>query len=243
MRVFEDIWNKIKTGYYMSGSQMPTEEEMKSIYGVSLAPIKQALGKLENAGLIVRKAGKGTFVTDWKPGNPPMESMGGFASQYIYNWNGLHCTTLSIQTIIADDKIAAALHLPVGSPVIYISRLKQAKDEVIFYLKHYLPPEIDSEKIKASGNFVSIRVLMESAFGMQDFFVEEDISVVKADSLVAKMLACETNESVMFVKRFSYDSTYKPFCYSEYHIKPGSWNYRVTYSRKWLFGDDKKGEL
>lgn len=232
MRVFEDIWNKIKTGFYSPGSQLPTELEMESIYGVSRAPIKQALGKLENAGLIVRKAGKGTFVADWKPGSPPMESMGGFSSQYIYNWNGLRCTTLGVQTILADPKIAAALHLPAGSPVVYVSRLRHAKDEVVFYLDHYLPAALDSEKIKASGDFMSIRHLLENAFGLTDVFVEEEITVAKAGELVAKMLAIAAGESVMFVKRFSYDALYKPICYSEYYVKPGNWSYRVTYSRK-----------
>jgi DNA-binding GntR family transcriptional regulator len=237
IKVFEDIWNKIKTGYYLPGDQLPTELAMEGIYGVSRAPIKQALGKLENAGLIVRRAGKGTFVAAWRIGKPPMESMGGFSSQYIYNWNGLRCTTTAVQKIFADAKVAAALQVQQGSPVIYVSRLRHVKDEAVFYLNHYIVQEIDIEKIKASKDFTSMRGLLESVFGLEDVFVEEEITVAKADFLTAKMLEIETNESVMFVKRFSYDASYKPICYSEYYVKPGNWNYRVTYSRKRLTTD------
>ena len=48
---------------------------------------------------------------------------------------------------------------------------------------------------------------------------------------MARMLDIEDNDSVMSVKRFSYNENYVPVSYSEYYVKPGTWPYKVTYQR------------
>ena len=225
------ILNKIKTGFYPPGSQMPTELEMEKIYGVSRAPIKQALGKLENAALITRHAGKGTFVSKWEAEKNPLQSMGGFGSQYFINWDNIRCQTLLVNTILADEKIAKALHVKTNSPVIYISRLRHAKNEAIFYLNHFIPAIIDVDEIKACGDFMSLPDLLQNKFGMEHYYVSEEISIDTAGPVVARMLEMKENDSVMFVKRFSYNANYEPVAYSEYYVKPGTWTYKVTYQR------------
>jgi len=231
-QIFEDLLNKIKTGFYSPGMQLPTELKMESIYGVSRAPIKQALGKLENAGLITRHAGKGTFVAEPKPDSYPRQSMGGFDSQYIYNGDSIRCQTLTVETILADETVSKALHLQSNSPVIHVSRLRHAKNEVVFFLNHYLLPVINIEEVKASGDFMSMPDLLQNKFGMDHFYVSEEISVRQAGPVAARMLEIKDNDAVMFVKRFSYNSNYDPVAYSEYCVKPNAWTYKVTYRRK-----------
>ena len=167
MQVFEDILTKIKTGFYQPGAQLPTELEMETIYGVSRAPIKQALGKLENAALISRHAGKGTFVSRWEAEKNPLQSMGGFGAQYLFNWDNIRCQTLEVNTVLAEDRIARALHLQPQSPVIYISRLRHAKNEVVIYLNHFIPAVVDIEEVRACGHFMSFPDLLQNKFNME----------------------------------------------------------------------------
>lgn len=53
---------RIDTGVWPVGAQMPTVEELSDEYGVARATIRQALDLLENDGLIERFRAKGTFV-------------------------------------------------------------------------------------------------------------------------------------------------------------------------------------
>ena len=232
VQVFEDLLEKIKSGYYLPGDQLPTELAMETIYQVSRAPIKQALGKLTNSGLIVRKAGKGTFVTDWKPEQYPLLQMGGFVSQYIKNQASIHCKTLEVENIKADAKIQAILKLEPGNYVVHVSRIRYINDERIFYLNHYLIPQIGVEKIKAAGDFVSLPDVLANSCDLEYYHVSEEVAVESAESLVAKMLDIPKESPVMFIKRTSYTKEYKPIYYTEYYVKKCDWTYKVNYIRQ-----------
>ena len=56
------IRNEIKREGLKPGARLPTETEMCQRFGVSRSTIRQALNRLEMAGLITRTRGKGTFV-------------------------------------------------------------------------------------------------------------------------------------------------------------------------------------
>ncbi|MBD0415608.1 GntR family transcriptional regulator [Oryzicola mucosus] len=53
---------RIDSGHWKIGSQIPTVEELSAEYGVARATIRQSLDQLERDGLIERFRAKGTFV-------------------------------------------------------------------------------------------------------------------------------------------------------------------------------------
>lgn len=55
---------RIQTGQWKVGTQIPTVEELAAECGVARATIRQALGLLEDEGLIERYRAKGTFVRE-----------------------------------------------------------------------------------------------------------------------------------------------------------------------------------
>jgi len=67
---------KIKSGEYGRGDHFPTEDELVQSYKVSRITVRQALTSLEKDGLITRKRGKGSFVTDKTNQLEPMKLTG-----------------------------------------------------------------------------------------------------------------------------------------------------------------------
>src|SRR5687767_14508721 len=55
---------KISSGQFASQERIPTETELAVEYGVSRITVRQALSALEKDGLVRRKAGLGTFVSE-----------------------------------------------------------------------------------------------------------------------------------------------------------------------------------
>ena len=53
---------RVESGDFAPGDQLPTEDELMEQFGVSRATVRRALADLSDQGLLVRRAGKGTFV-------------------------------------------------------------------------------------------------------------------------------------------------------------------------------------
>lgn len=61
------IRGRIESGHWRPGDRLPTEHELCERYGISRAPVRQALTELTKDGLLRRRAGQGTFVSDQAP--------------------------------------------------------------------------------------------------------------------------------------------------------------------------------
>jgi GntR family transcriptional regulator len=57
---------RIESGVWRAGEQIPTIDDLVEETGVARATVRQALGILENEGLLARFRGKGTFVLERK---------------------------------------------------------------------------------------------------------------------------------------------------------------------------------
>ncbi len=57
------IRTKIESGEWPSGFKLPTETELCQYFGVSRTTIRQAVNKMVEGGLLMRKQGSGTYVT------------------------------------------------------------------------------------------------------------------------------------------------------------------------------------
>ena len=58
------IQDQINSGLWRPGDRIPTEGELCQTHGISRSPVRQALSELAREGVLVRRPGLGTFVTD-----------------------------------------------------------------------------------------------------------------------------------------------------------------------------------
>jgi ABC-type glycerol-3-phosphate transport system substrate-binding protein len=61
------IRGRIEHGVWQSGDRIPTERELCQSYGISRAPVRQALQELAREGILIRRPGQGTFVSNDVP--------------------------------------------------------------------------------------------------------------------------------------------------------------------------------
>lgn len=55
---------QIQRGDYAPGAQLPSEHELSRAYGVQRDTVRRALKRLVDEGLIFKRPGKGSFVSD-----------------------------------------------------------------------------------------------------------------------------------------------------------------------------------
>jgi GntR family transcriptional regulator len=62
--VKEKLIQTLAAGEWKPGGRIPVEAELGRRYGVGIATVRAAVGELEAAGILARKQGKGTFVSE-----------------------------------------------------------------------------------------------------------------------------------------------------------------------------------
>jgi len=62
MQIYNQILSEIQSGSFKIGDKLPAERELCEMFGVSRAPIRQALSALELNGLIYSRQGEGVYV-------------------------------------------------------------------------------------------------------------------------------------------------------------------------------------
>lgn len=77
----ELLAQRISSGELCVGDRIPTEHTLAQEHGLSRATVIKALGTLESRGLVIKRQGKGTFVTA-SPMDRPLQGLGGF-SQHV----------------------------------------------------------------------------------------------------------------------------------------------------------------
>jgi len=74
--VRDHIEQLISSGRYRPGAKLPTERALAEQLGVPRGVVRNALAVLESDGLVIRRVGSGTFVTDAAASEPEPTSNG-----------------------------------------------------------------------------------------------------------------------------------------------------------------------
>lgn len=74
------LMTEIVDGKFEIGDYLPSERELEEQYQVSRITVRQALGGLVTQGILTRKQGKGTLVTNYPGRNTVIELMGSLSS-------------------------------------------------------------------------------------------------------------------------------------------------------------------
>ncbi len=72
LQIVEDLRNNIQSGRYRSGARLPSESELVRRFGVSRMTVVKALQQLQQAGLLTRRAGSGSYATDLAKDQKPV---------------------------------------------------------------------------------------------------------------------------------------------------------------------------
>ncbi len=229
--IYLDLLTKINSKQYGPGDFLPTEAEMEKIYQTSRAPVRQALGKLESEGLIIRKPGRGTFVTSDSDVDPWVR-LGGFGVHFSNDWDKISCRTLKVDVVQADQEIADLLLINAEDNITFVSRLRMVENTPVFYLNHHLLPMFDSRVFQQAGDFFSMRHLLLEKFGVEVVSVREELSAWKAEGDLARKLDVNDGDPVLAITRVSLDGDYTPVEVVRYFARTDRWQYRSMLSKR-----------
>lgn len=139
-QIYEYLHRIIAQGKFEIRDKLPTEMELAEKFNVSRMTSKKALDKLVIEGMVVRKKGKGTFLTLREPQGflYNLDITTGFFKD-IRNY-GLHPTskTIEVKVLEPSDRISTLLELSEEDRVIYTLRVFYVDDEPIMIEKNFM---------------------------------------------------------------------------------------------------------
>lgn len=132
------IRTNVENGVYEANQKIPTEMELGKKYNVSRVTVRKALEELVEDGILLRKQGKGTFISEKKTTNVnyPQTS---FADACLLSGKKPTTRLLSYSMEIPTKKIAEFFGIEQTEMVIKIRRIRMADGEPIILEIDYFP--------------------------------------------------------------------------------------------------------
>ena len=208
VQLMEELETSIRNGVYKPGDKIMTEAEMAKEYGVSLITVRKAVGSVMEKGLVVRKQGKGTFVTKPKYSRN-MKKLQSFTEMCEQMGVKPGAQVLENRLIMADKKVADRLGIEPGSNVVYISRLRLADGEPVQVEKSYFPLKYAFLLEEDLNNGSMFECLKEKA-GAKVASSEKMIELCRATAEEAALMDVKKGDYLLFVKSTAYDENGEP---------------------------------
>ncbi|MGD6775606.1 MULTISPECIES: GntR family transcriptional regulator [Bacillaceae] len=201
------IKNQIEAGFILPGENIPSEREYAENYGISRMTVRQAINSLVNEGLLYRKKGSGTFVSEKKI-EQPLQGLTSFTEDMQKRGMTPTSKLIHFEVIPANSFIANELKISEYAPVYEIKRIRLADGEPMAletnYLSANLVKGLTEEKVKAS-----IYSYVEEKLGLRITHAEQMIESVRATDDHEKLLNIEKDHPMLYIQRntFLHDGT------------------------------------
>ena len=208
VQLMDELEASIRNGVYKPGDKIMTEAEMAREYGVSLITVRKAVGSLMEKGLVVRKQGKGTFVTKPKYSRN-MKKLQSFTEMCEQMGVKPGARVLENRLIAADKKVADRLGIEPGSNVVYISRLRLADGEPVQVEKSYFPLKY-AFLLEEDLNDGSMFECLKEKAGAKVASSEKMIELCRAAAEEAALMDVKKGDYLLFVKSTAYDENGEP---------------------------------
>ena len=139
-QVYLDLRASLDEGRWHPGDKLPTERELAAHYGCSLITVRRALSELSREGRIERTRGRGTFVLHPRIERDFADSLS-FSAEMQRRGLDPETRLIVARPESAGERVADALALDVGSPTLYLERLRLAAGEPLLLEQVHLPAE------------------------------------------------------------------------------------------------------
>lgn len=209
-QVERDMRQRIESGAWQAGQQIPSEKELCALYDVSRITIRQAISALVDEGLIVRERGRGSFVRS------PVITAGArgltsFSDEMAALGMRAGARVLSIRREPAPPELAERLRIGPGDPVVVVHRLRYADESPIGLQTAYLPGARFPALEQASLAGRSLYAYLQEQYGVELAEAHETFSTTTITGEDARLLNVPEGACGFHVERLTYDQKQELF--------------------------------
>ncbi|MBK8024149.1 MAG: GntR family transcriptional regulator [Chloroflexi bacterium] len=222
----EHIRSLIEEGQLEDGVCLPSEAEIAERFNVSRATVREALRGLVERGLVEKRQGVGTFVTNTKI-DEVLPGLVSFSTEMQARGFHVHSHVLDKARLVPPVRVLQSLHLPSGSEVAMVRRLRFVNRKPFLISTSYLLPIISLNE-DFSG---SMYELLENTYGYRITAGRTSIEAGLVDNHEAPLLEAEAGSAVLRITWLALAERGLPVEYSETTYRADRYRYVVQLRR------------
>jgi len=207
-QVAADLTHSVDTGWYAVGATLPSEAQLCKTYDISRFTAREALRRLEQAGLIERNRGRESRVIARRP--PPAFVLSVQQEADVLRYAQETSVRLSRSKRKVSGKTMQELELGHDAEWIHFSGVRRdvGSGQLIGTTNVYLKADYaDAIKVDADVS-AAIFDQVASAHGLAMSHIDQVVSATVLPDLAARRLLCEPGEPALrIVRRFSAHET------------------------------------
>lgn len=230
----EYIRGRIQSGEYPVGGQIPTENELCTLLGVSRPTLRQALDTLSREGWLMRVKGRGTFVTEPKVAHESTRFVTGYRAESTKNHRTLRTRVLDLAMERAPEEAARALQLTAGAKVTRLVRLRHLEgyrnNAPVVYTTLYVPHKLFPDMTQLDFTDLSFYEVMASR-GLEVRHASRKLEVVPPPAEVAARLEISPFEPVILITSTGLTGDGRRVEYTESYYPAGSSSFLIEVDR------------
>lgn len=209
--------------------QLPSENELAGLHGITRATVRRALDVLERDGWIYREKGRGSFAAVRRVEHELTQLVSTTEDMRKRGWS-LTTRLISIEQIPATAKISRALELPEGSLCYKLCRLRMVDGEPISLQTPYLPVE-RCPNLEEHDLTRSLYRLLETTYGLRLWAGQETLRARCVLPHEQELLQVSKGSPVMYMERVTYAVGGEAVEYLEAVWRGDRYDFKVSLSR------------
>lgn len=195
---------------FLPGSKLPTERAIAERLGVSRQTVRHAFGRLERDGLVFRRQGDGTYVSQPRV-EGSLRFLSGFTSELSQRGVRVRSRVLDLRLVTPSAVVASQLELA-GTPdsAVMLRRVRSLDGTPAALETVWLPADLCSSLLHMRMEDRSLYSVLRDALGLIPHRATERLSGTILDEFEARELDRRPGDPALLVERSTKDIDGRP---------------------------------
>jgi GntR family transcriptional regulator len=200
----QDLFQQMDLGRLKPGQLIPSERSLCEKYRISRTTVRQALSEMINAGLLSRKQGKGTFVTERKV-NQGLVRFVNFERTVLELGLKPSTQVLDNEVIPVDIQMAKILDVPLTSQILKLTLLGKGDATPLVLYESYFPVRFgqgmakEAARLEKEGTPFSTYDLYERMGSVTPRSVVQTFEAITADDPLAAIMKVRKGSPIFMI--------------------------------------------
>jgi GntR family transcriptional regulator len=204
-QVEQDLRARVHAREFVPGSALPSEERIGEHYGVSRITVRRALDALIAQGLIVRRRGVGSFVTEPEQGTRSI-ALRGSLDEFLAGAGVMQPEGLNMTHDARNAKAAALLGLDEDAPLSAVELVSRIDDQPAAHLEIYFPEQVGRQLLPEDFQTPGVPIIraVERRLNLRVNRARQEIEADAAGARTARYLGLTAGDPILSVTRAYY---------------------------------------